>query len=228
MSLQARVRGWLARRRYKQVRAAAVFMQCCARRRAARRELLKLKTEARSVERFRELNKGMEVKLMQLQLKADYQVGGDRRDLGRGQREHDVWMCAGQGERRSEGDAAGGAGGLLRRAGSPEGDRTEAGGGTAREASALSCRQRGRGGGAQESRGEGRPGDPSTQEGTFTQPCNGSGFISLLLLLLFIVVFCLFKEVQVLQREKEDFCKEAEELSARLLESEKEKEGKSP
>lgn len=107
VALQARVRGWLARRRYKQVRAAVVFMQCCARRRAARRELLKLKTEARSVERFRELNKGMEVKLMQLQLKADYQVGGDRWDLGRGQREHDVWMCAGQGERRSEGDAAG-------------------------------------------------------------------------------------------------------------------------
>lgn len=50
-------------------------MQCCVRRRAARRELLKLKTEARSVERFRELNKGMEVKLMQLQLRADQGVG---------------------------------------------------------------------------------------------------------------------------------------------------------
>lgn len=73
--LQARVRGWLARRAYTQVRAAVVFMQCCARRRAARRELLKLKTEARSVERYRELNKGMEVKLMQLQLRADQEVG---------------------------------------------------------------------------------------------------------------------------------------------------------
>uniref|UniRef100_H3CZ56 Methyl-CpG binding domain protein 3b n=1 Tax=Tetraodon nigroviridis TaxID=99883 RepID=H3CZ56_TETNG len=72
--LQARVRGWLARRTYRQVRAAVVFTQCCVRRRAARRQLLKLKTEARSVERFRELNKGMEVKLMQLQLKADYQA----------------------------------------------------------------------------------------------------------------------------------------------------------
>nr|XP_046247964.1 unconventional myosin-Vb isoform X2 [Scatophagus argus] len=69
--LQARVRGWLARQAYKRVRAAVVFMQCCLRRRAARRELLKLKTEARSVERYRELNKGMEVKLIQLQLKAD-------------------------------------------------------------------------------------------------------------------------------------------------------------
>ncbi|KAM6921654.1 unconventional myosin-Va [Xenentodon cancila] len=72
--LQARVRGWLARRLYSRVRAAVVFMQCCVRRRAARRELLKLKTEARSVERYRELNKGMEVKLMQLQLRADQEA----------------------------------------------------------------------------------------------------------------------------------------------------------
>ena len=74
MLLQARVRGWMARRAYRRVRAAVVFMQCCARRRAARRELMKLKTEARSVEKFRELNKGMEVKLMQLQLRADQEV----------------------------------------------------------------------------------------------------------------------------------------------------------
>ncbi|TKS74467.1 Unconventional myosin-Va [Collichthys lucidus] len=72
--LQARVRGWLARQAYRRVRAAVVFMQCCVRRRAARRELLKLKTEARSVERYRELNKGMEVKLMQLQLRADQEA----------------------------------------------------------------------------------------------------------------------------------------------------------
>uniref|UniRef100_UPI003AB09A97 unconventional myosin-Va n=1 Tax=Centroberyx gerrardi TaxID=166262 RepID=UPI003AB09A97 len=72
--LQATVRGWLARRAYRRVKEAVVFMQCCVRRRAARRELLKLKAEARSVERFRELNKGMEVKLMQLQLRADQQA----------------------------------------------------------------------------------------------------------------------------------------------------------
>ncbi|KAM7388416.1 hypothetical protein PAMP_024590 [Pampus punctatissimus] len=72
--LQTRVRGWLARQAYMRVHAAVVFMQCCVRRRAARRELLKLKTEARSVERFRELNKGMEVKLMQLQLRADQEA----------------------------------------------------------------------------------------------------------------------------------------------------------
>uniref|UniRef100_G3PH09 Methyl-CpG binding domain protein 3b n=1 Tax=Gasterosteus aculeatus aculeatus TaxID=481459 RepID=G3PH09_GASAC len=43
--LQARVRAWLARRTYRRVRAAVVFTQCCARRRAARRALMKLKTE---------------------------------------------------------------------------------------------------------------------------------------------------------------------------------------
>ena len=72
--LQSTVRGWLARLAYRRVRAAIVLMQCCVRRRAARRELLKLKAEARSVEKFRELNKGMEVKLMQLQLRADQKV----------------------------------------------------------------------------------------------------------------------------------------------------------
>ncbi|XP_055019132.1 unconventional myosin-Vb [Boleophthalmus pectinirostris] len=72
--VQSRVRGWLARRAYTRVRAAVVFMQCCVRRRAARRELLTLKKEARSVERYRELNKGMEVKLMQLQLRLDQEV----------------------------------------------------------------------------------------------------------------------------------------------------------
>ncbi|KAK2835694.1 hypothetical protein Q5P01_016178 [Channa striata] len=73
--IQAFTRGRLARRRYRQLVAkrAAVLLQARVRG-AARRELLKLKTEARSVERYRELNKGMEVKLMQLQLRADQQA----------------------------------------------------------------------------------------------------------------------------------------------------------
>ncbi|XP_061635923.1 unconventional myosin-Vb [Phyllopteryx taeniolatus] len=72
--LQAIVRGWLARTTFTRFRAAVVFAQCCVRRKAARKELLKLKTEARSVERYRELNKGMEVKLMQLQMRADQEA----------------------------------------------------------------------------------------------------------------------------------------------------------
>lgn len=73
--LQARVRGWLARCRFRHVRGTAVYLQCCVRRWAARKELRQLRAEARSVEKYRELNKGMEVKLMQLQLRADQQVG---------------------------------------------------------------------------------------------------------------------------------------------------------
>ncbi|KAM9831375.1 unconventional myosin-Va [Neosynchiropus ocellatus] len=72
--IQAQVRGWSARKDYLRKRAAVVFMQCCVRRKAARRELLKLKTEARSVERYKELHKGMEVKLIQLQLRADQEA----------------------------------------------------------------------------------------------------------------------------------------------------------
>ncbi|KAK9967525.1 hypothetical protein ABG768_001921 [Culter alburnus] len=72
--LQAQVRGWLARCSFRRVRTAVVLLQCCVRRRAARKELLHLRAEARSVEKYRELNKGMEVKLMQLQLKADQQA----------------------------------------------------------------------------------------------------------------------------------------------------------
>lgn len=64
----------MARKIYTRLRAAVVFAQCCVRRKAARKELLKLKTEARSVERYRELNKGMEVKLIQLQMRADQEV----------------------------------------------------------------------------------------------------------------------------------------------------------
>uniref|UniRef100_A0AAY4CV86 Methyl-CpG binding domain protein 3b n=1 Tax=Denticeps clupeoides TaxID=299321 RepID=A0AAY4CV86_9TELE len=71
--LQATVRGWLQRRAFGRIRAAVVLLQCCVRRQAARKELRKLRAEARSVEKYRELNKGMEVKLMQLQLRADHQ-----------------------------------------------------------------------------------------------------------------------------------------------------------
>lgn len=74
MLLQSAVRGWLARQAYRRVRADMVLMQCCVRRRAARRELVKLKAENRSVEKFRELNKGIEVKRTQLQLRADQEV----------------------------------------------------------------------------------------------------------------------------------------------------------
>ncbi|XP_069042124.1 unconventional myosin-Vb [Lepisosteus oculatus] len=72
--LQARVRGWLARRGFLRVRQAALCLQCCYRRLCARRELRRRRAAARSVERYRELHKGMEVKLIQLQRRADEQA----------------------------------------------------------------------------------------------------------------------------------------------------------
>uniref|UniRef100_A0A7N6FEN1 Unconventional myosin-Va n=1 Tax=Anabas testudineus TaxID=64144 RepID=A0A7N6FEN1_ANATE len=71
--IQKRIRGWLARCWYKRCLHSIVYLQCCIRRMKARRELKKLKIEARSVEHFKKLNKGMENKIMQLQRKVDDQ-----------------------------------------------------------------------------------------------------------------------------------------------------------
>lgn len=72
--IQKRVRGWLARCWYKRCLESIVYLQCCIRRMRARRELKKLKIEARSVEHFKKLNKGMENKIMQLQRRIDEQA----------------------------------------------------------------------------------------------------------------------------------------------------------
>lgn len=72
--IQKRVRGWLARTHYKRTMKAIVYLQCCFRRMMAKRELKKLKIEARSVERYKKLHIGMENKIMQLQRKVDEQV----------------------------------------------------------------------------------------------------------------------------------------------------------
>ncbi|XP_078540969.1 unconventional myosin-Va isoform X2 [Lissotriton helveticus] len=71
--IQKHVRGWLARSTYKRSLSAIVYLQCCYRRMKARRELKSLKIEARSVERYKKLNIGMENKIMQLQRKIDEQ-----------------------------------------------------------------------------------------------------------------------------------------------------------
>ncbi|XP_066448681.1 unconventional myosin-Va isoform X2 [Eleutherodactylus coqui] len=71
--IQKHVRGWLARKAYKRSMEAIVYLQCCYRRMMAKRELKKLKIEARSVEHYKKLNVGMENKIMQLQRKVDEQ-----------------------------------------------------------------------------------------------------------------------------------------------------------
>lgn len=72
--IQKHVRGWLARRRYGRTLRAIIYLQCCYRRMMAKRELKKLKIEARSVERYKKLHIGLENKIMQLQRKIDEQV----------------------------------------------------------------------------------------------------------------------------------------------------------
>lgn len=72
--IQKWVRGWLARTYYKRSMHAVIYLQCCFRRMMAKRELKKLKIEARSVERYKKLHIGMENKIMQLQRKVDEQV----------------------------------------------------------------------------------------------------------------------------------------------------------
>uniref|UniRef100_A0A4W3GY59 Unconventional myosin-Va-like n=1 Tax=Callorhinchus milii TaxID=7868 RepID=A0A4W3GY59_CALMI len=72
--VQSWVRGWLARLSYHRTRHAVIFLQSCYRRMKARRELHKLKCEARSVEHYKQLNRGMENKILQLQVKVIEQV----------------------------------------------------------------------------------------------------------------------------------------------------------
>ncbi|KAM3869682.1 unconventional myosin-Va-like [Diretmus argenteus] len=71
--IQRWVRGWLARQRFRHSQAAIILLQSCVRRMRAKKELKKLKVEARSAEHFKNLNVGMENKIMQLQHKINEQ-----------------------------------------------------------------------------------------------------------------------------------------------------------
>lgn len=75
--IQKWVKGWLARQYYKRTVAAIILLQSCVRRIRAKKELKKLKVEARSVEHFKKLNIGMENKILQLQHKINEQVSMD-------------------------------------------------------------------------------------------------------------------------------------------------------
>lgn len=72
--IQRCVRGWLVRQRYRRTVAAVILLQSCVRRWRAKKDLRKLKVEARSVEHFKKLNVGMENKILQLQHKINEQV----------------------------------------------------------------------------------------------------------------------------------------------------------
>ena len=67
MRIQAWMRGFLAKRRYKMDLRRVVICQNLVRKYAAKKELKKLKIEAKSISKQRELNKGLENKIMLLQ-----------------------------------------------------------------------------------------------------------------------------------------------------------------
>ncbi|KAL6106593.1 myo5a [Pungitius sinensis] len=71
--IQKWIKGWQARAHYKRTMSAIVLLQSCVRRMKAKKELKNLKVEARSVERIKKLNVGMENKIMQLQHKINEQ-----------------------------------------------------------------------------------------------------------------------------------------------------------
>nr|XP_040017636.1 unconventional myosin-Va-like [Gasterosteus aculeatus aculeatus] len=76
--IQKWIKGWQARAHYKRTMAAIVLLQSCVRRMKAKKELKNLKVEARSVERIKKLNVGMENKIMQLQHKINEQHKDNR------------------------------------------------------------------------------------------------------------------------------------------------------
>ncbi|XP_046723179.1 unconventional myosin-Vb isoform X3 [Silurus meridionalis] len=71
--IQRCVRRWLHRRKFCRARDAAVVLQCAYRRVLARRRFNQLKIAARSAEHFKNLNVGMENKIVQLRRKMDDQ-----------------------------------------------------------------------------------------------------------------------------------------------------------
>ncbi|XP_022303516.2 unconventional myosin-Va-like isoform X3 [Crassostrea virginica] len=71
VTIQKMVRSYLARKRYKRVMRGIILLQSHYRRRKAKKELKHLKIEAKSVEHIKNVNKGLENKIIQLQQKLD-------------------------------------------------------------------------------------------------------------------------------------------------------------
>jgi hypothetical protein len=74
LAIQSAFRMAKERRNFIRVRAAVIILQCGTRRVLAKRELKKLKTDARSVEGIKARNTGLEKKIMELQQTMDRRV----------------------------------------------------------------------------------------------------------------------------------------------------------
>ena len=78
--IQTCARGWLQRRRFHKTIRQVVMVQCAVRRYFAKKELKKLKIEARSVNKQKELNKGLEIKIVSLQQRLN-EMKAENKDL---------------------------------------------------------------------------------------------------------------------------------------------------
>ncbi|XP_055087475.1 unconventional myosin-Vb isoform X2 [Periophthalmus magnuspinnatus] len=76
MIIQKHVRGWMQRKKFQRARNAAIIIQCGFRRVRAKRQLKQLKIDAKSAQHLKNLNSGMENKIVQLQKKMDAQSKG--------------------------------------------------------------------------------------------------------------------------------------------------------
>ncbi|CAF1537304.1 unnamed protein product, partial [Adineta ricciae] len=79
LALQSSVRMWIARRRFITFQRGIVLLQSHQRRREACLEVKKLRVEQRSIEHQRQLNKGLENKIISLQHKIDEQKRDNER-----------------------------------------------------------------------------------------------------------------------------------------------------
>jgi len=79
--LQSSVRMWIARQRFLTFQRAIILLQSHQRRREACSEVKKLRVEQRSIEHQRQLNKGLENKIISLQHKIDEQKKDNERLL---------------------------------------------------------------------------------------------------------------------------------------------------
>ncbi|XP_058794767.1 unconventional myosin-Va [Phymastichus coffea] len=71
VTIQRYARGYLVRRACRRRLRAIIVVQACARKFLAKREFKRLKVEAKSVEHVKSLNKGLEMKIINLQHKID-------------------------------------------------------------------------------------------------------------------------------------------------------------
>ncbi len=74
IKIQSYIRSYLVRSHYRQYIRSVIILQSCVRRRIARKQLRQLRIEAKSVDGLKQINYGLERKIIELQQKMDTKV----------------------------------------------------------------------------------------------------------------------------------------------------------